>query len=484
MASSNQKDDGSRMSRLVLKNTFLETVEDYTESKTMPRASSDSALYESSGQQDCSPRNNDMFESLTGDVEFDLTGLSDTETDPGTQGCNPLPCYSHIQESCPSSSASTPRGPRFPASCVDADNKSLSGDRQVRTPSPSPGGMDYTAPHGAWQKDSEKVDGNASACGMLPPISQSSPAVEGASSSLATKHDVQQLLDEVARLANENESLRQRFWDQAPSEKHRSQLVAAGHQVVEPRNEASSKATTRDKIQAPELSQAGSSSHDSPLEDCTTVMLRNLPNNYTRAMLLNMLDGEGFAGFYDFIYMPIDFKSQACLGYAFVNLADSSSVPTFWSTFNGYAKWVLPSRKVCSVSWSSPHQGLQAHVDRYRNSPVMHTSVPDEYKPVIFEKGVRVLFPEFAKAPRAPRVRNFRESERCLHGPARQHQQQQQQQQQQEHQLLQKPQTRRSGQRQHKAQRNNAPSTTANSSTQMMPYAVGAVSPSSTSATS
>jgi hypothetical protein len=138
----------------------------------------------------------------------------------------------------------------------------------------------------------------------------------------------------------------------------------------------------------------------------TTVMLRNLPNNYSRAMFLSMLDSEGFSGAYDFVYLPIDFCSRACLGYAFVNLVDVSIVPNFWRTFDGYSKWTLPSRKVCSVSWSGPHQGLEAHVERYRNSPVMHTSVPDEYKPVIFRDGTRVVFPTATKSFRAPRIRN------------------------------------------------------------------------------
>ena len=30
--------------------------------------------------------------------------------------------------------------------------------------------------------------------------------------------------------------------------------------------------------------------------------------------------------------------------------------------------------QVCQVGWSGPHQGFQAHVERYRNSPVMHKS--------------------------------------------------------------------------------------------------------------
>eukprot|EP00439_Symbiodinium_sp_Y106_P041877 s759_g5.t1 len=100
----------------------------------------------------------------------------------------------------------------------------------------------------------------------------------------------------------------------------------------------------------------------------TTVMLRNLPNNYTRSMVLNLLNQEGFKGKFDFLYLPIDFRSKAGLGYAFVNLVEPSFVPSFWKAFDGYTKWVLPSSKVCQVSWSGPHQGQKAHVDRYRSS--------------------------------------------------------------------------------------------------------------------
>mmetsp|Transcript_96551 Transcript_96551/g.251620 ORF Transcript_96551/g.251620 Transcript_96551/m.251620 type:complete len:467 (+) Transcript_96551:97-1497(+) len=146
---------------------------------------------------------------------------------------------------------------------------------------------------------------------------------------------------------------------------------------------------------------------DVKLEDRTTVMLRNLPNNYSRKMLLDMMDSEGFAGQYDFVYFPIDFRTHASLGYAFINLDSPSIVPRFWSTFDGYTNWALPSRKECFVSWCGPHQGYEAHVQRYRSSPVMHPVVPDEYKPVIFKNGVRVEFPPPGKKPRIPRVRNY-----------------------------------------------------------------------------
>jgi len=139
---------------------------------------------------------------------------------------------------------------------------------------------------------------------------------------------------------------------------------------------------------------------DVPVPERTTVMLRNLPNNYTRHMLLTMLDREGFARKYDFVYLPIDFKTRASLGYAFINLVTPNLVARFWKTFDGYSNWILPSRKVCFVTWCGPNQGYEAHVQRYRHSPVMHTTVPDEYKPVIFKNGVRIKFPPPAKKAR------------------------------------------------------------------------------------
>lgn len=138
----------------------------------------------------------------------------------------------------------------------------------------------------------------------------------------------------------------------------------------------------------------------------TTVMLRNVPNNYSRSMLLELLDEEGFAGLYDFLYVPFDFKKNAGLGYAFVNLVDADAVSKFWHVFDGFSNWAIPTAKVCAVSWSEPLQGLAANVERYRNSPVMHPKVPEQYRPVLFQNGARIEFPKPTKAIKPPLSRS------------------------------------------------------------------------------
>mmetsp|Transcript_29695 Transcript_29695/g.84989 ORF Transcript_29695/g.84989 Transcript_29695/m.84989 type:complete len:384 (+) Transcript_29695:53-1204(+) len=140
-------------------------------------------------------------------------------------------------------------------------------------------------------------------------------------------------------------------------------------------------------------------------ENKTTVMMRNIPNDYTREMLLKLLDKEGFLGSYDLVYLPIDYHSKVGFGYAFINLVTTAEAERFRAHFTDFAKWDVVSQKVCEVCWSSVLQGVQAHVDRYRNSPVMHEAVRDEFKPVLFENGKRIPFPGPTKSIRAPRAR-------------------------------------------------------------------------------
>jgi len=138
-------------------------------------------------------------------------------------------------------------------------------------------------------------------------------------------------------------------------------------------------------------------------ETSTTLALRNIPKSYTRSMLLDLLD-EDFAGQYDFVYLPSDFKCLAVYGYAFVNFASHEVAEEVRLQLDGFSEWMLPHNKCMDVSWSEV-QGLEHHVERYRNSPVMHDSVPDDARPVIFSSGQRIPFPLPTRSIRLPRTR-------------------------------------------------------------------------------
>jgi len=133
-----------------------------------------------------------------------------------------------------------------------------------------------------------------------------------------------------------------------------------------------------------------------------TLMLRNLPLDYSRDMLLHLLDMKGFAGKYDFIYLPVDFKTQAGLGYAFLNMVSVTEAELVHTSLDGFNNWAVPSNKACAVAWSTPLQGLEAHIEQYRNSAVMHSTVPDNFKPAVFKDGVRVTFPRPTKRLKKP----------------------------------------------------------------------------------
>ena len=86
----------------------------------------------------------------------------------------------------------------------------------------------------------------------------------------------------------------------------------------------------------------------------TTVMLRNIPNKYTRQMLIEQLYRAGFRGDIDYLYLPTDFANRCNVGYCFLNFRTAAARSRFGGTFDGVAaQSCLPgfnSYKVCQVT--------------------------------------------------------------------------------------------------------------------------------------
>ncbi|CRG93810.1 RNA-binding protein mei2 homologue, putative [Plasmodium gallinaceum] len=123
----------------------------------------------------------------------------------------------------------------------------------------------------------------------------------------------------------------------------------------------------------------------------TTVMLRNIPNKYTQNMLMAVMN-EHFKGLYDFFYLPIDFRNKCNVGYAFINFIHPHYAELFIKFFNNYKLNAFKSNKVCSVTWGRV-QGLKANIEHYRNSAIMTIPIP-QYKPILFQNGIAVSWPE------------------------------------------------------------------------------------------
>jgi len=153
-----------------------------------------------------------------------------------------------------------------------------------------------------------------------------------------------------------------------------------------------------------QISQDGHGCSGDGVAACVAIM-RNIPSKYKRNMLLDLLDRMGFKGAYVLVYLPIDFCSKVAVGYAFVGFRSTEDAARFRTVFHGFNDWGCQrSSKVCDVCWSDNTHSLDDHVQRYRNSPVMHHSVPDEYRPALFDTlGERLSFPAPTRAPRKPR---------------------------------------------------------------------------------
>merc|ERR1712023_236823 len=68
----------------------------------------------------------------------------------------------------------------------------------------------------------------------------------------------------------------------------------------------------------------------------TTLMIRNIPNNMTRELFMALLESQGFARSYDFVYLPMDFKRHAGYGYAFVNCVAHGVAERMMQHFQGF----------------------------------------------------------------------------------------------------------------------------------------------------
>ncbi|GMH16272.1 hypothetical protein Nepgr_018113 [Nepenthes gracilis] len=137
------------------------------------------------------------------------------------------------------------------------------------------------------------------------------------------------------------------------------------------------------------------------LDGCeTTVMIRNIPNQYSREELIRFLDNycrqengkimissaevdeKQAEVAFDFVYLPIDFGTRANRGFAFVNFTDPRAAWKFHLYNSHNQRWEkYASDKMREISCAKI-QGKQALIDHFEKS--IFACGSDEYLPVCF----------------------------------------------------------------------------------------------------
>lgn len=124
--------------------------------------------------------------------------------------------------------------------------------------------------------------------------------------------------------------------------------------------------------------------HAGPRVDYTSVIMRNVPNEYTRNTIMEKLNCSGFAGDYDFLYLPYDSTRKCNTGKVIINFCDVKASQRFIHLFHD-AVPSAGSRTVFQVEKTTV-QGKNASVQHVLNTTPRDyfKNIPD-WMPLVFD---------------------------------------------------------------------------------------------------
>jgi hypothetical protein len=143
--------------------------------------------------------------------------------------------------------------------------------------------------------------------------------------------------------------------------------------------------------------------------DKTTLMIKNIPNKYNLPLILETID-KNHKGTYDFFYLPIDFRNNCNVGYAFINFVDTRFIAPFYEEFAG-KKWEkFNSEKICEIKYARI-QGREALIQHFQYSSVMNQS-DKKLKPVILPKSDLATIESLVQQQKAKAKEEIRQSQK------------------------------------------------------------------------
>jgi len=135
---------------------------------------------------------------------------------------------------------------------------------------------------------------------------------------------------------------------------------------------------------------------DVPEELRTTVMMRGIPNEYTRDDILHVLQRHDF-GEINFLYLLMNLNTGLSAGYCFINFRFPEDALEFKSAFTGHTFCDSKPEDTVQVRWRFPIQGFASHADKFKNAHVTHAKLPAQFRPTLVRGGKLVAFPEIRK---------------------------------------------------------------------------------------
>jgi hypothetical protein len=114
----------------------------------------------------------------------------------------------------------------------------------------------------------------------------------------------------------------------------------------------------------------------------TTIMVRNIPTRISSKTFTEVvLASDPSVDDIDFIYLPIDFKTNKNLGYCFINFKDTAHASAFSDKYND-KKYVFcdTSEKKLKINWSN-RQGFVKNLEVFTQTKMLDTW-PAQFRPL------------------------------------------------------------------------------------------------------
>lgn len=121
----------------------------------------------------------------------------------------------------------------------------------------------------------------------------------------------------------------------------------------------------------------------------TTLMIRNVPINYTQDMLLRQWPNRGT---YDFLYLPGSTEGEQNLSYAFINFTTEAHAAAFKDAWQKKRLPRFSARKSLNISYADV-QGLAANLIHLKKKHARRLKV-HQCEPAIFKDRRRLTVEE------------------------------------------------------------------------------------------